>query len=573
MDKLLKHRNFFKYSKTLPAGIKDAHWEKLPWLVSFFEARFLELNRNTSLAPSYYIDINGKEWIIIMRPVRQQVVVTPDNYDSFLYDIKRKQYFGFIKNFETDINQRFNIRHTLGKTRGRANTSTSYVIDNENHVLYWLESDHYNNYNSNNICQTSLVAINIKHLNNIKLIHQTIIPQDEFPLFINRVWTMLVIGNTIQFILGGNNDCSDGKAHFEYDIKLQKLKMLDENILLTTTSHVSENKIFNFFENLKVNDWIDTRDDYGTFYLGQVLDIKDKEFENDGGKLKLKSMKIFVHYNGCLSKCDEWIRISLSSLCNCTDKCHFLNDKYYAKRGWSKLKPIKAQFSQFHRIALPKTQSLWNQYLNGFNGIYSKYREKMILFGRNDKCCGVYFKHKMRYDEKKCKLIVFGVCRQSENEKMFIPKEIRQLILKYYAGPSDEKWQNVCKKHKNGTIIRDMFNDAFYLHSGFILANNDNDIFIFGGEMSKCHQGGDHLFKHSNCILKFNIAANELVRLTDIQCPEYSDGEKVDGWHAVLCQKSKQVHLFAKTLYKHFSISLQTLNNSKSVLVDSPLLA
>ena len=317
-------------------------------------------------------------------------------------------------------------------------------------------------------------------------------------------------------------------------------------------------------------------------------------------------MKILVHYNGCSSKYDEWIHvstgilsekedvtselaetskeISLSSLCDCIDKCHFLNEKYYPRRNeWSKFEPIEAQFSQFHRIGLPKTQSLCNQYLNEFNGIYSKSHQKMIIFGHNDaftsndKCCGVYYKHKMCYDKKQCQLIVFGFCHQSENhnnnnKKLVIPKEIRQLILKYYTGASDdEEWQNVYKKDKNGTILGDMFDDAFYLHCGFVLANNDNDIFIFGGKVSKYRKGGQTGFKHLNNIFKFNISANQLVRLTDIQCPEYSDADKVDSWHAVLCQKTKQVHLFAKTFCQHFCISLETLNSSRSELIDNSL--
>ena len=111
-----------------------------------------------------------------------------------------KMIIPFIKNYVKDLYQKFNIQNVNSKQRHFGlRTSTSFVIDNDKHVLYWLHSQH---------SQTILITIDIKNLRNIKLIDQTILSSkiddikkfDEFKL--EGKYTMLVTGNNkIHFIL------------------------------------------------------------------------------------------------------------------------------------------------------------------------------------------------------------------------------------------------------------------------------------------------------------------------------------------------------------------------------------
>ena len=240
---------------------------------------------------------------------------------------------------------------------------------------------------------------------------------------------------------------------------------------------------------------------------------------------------------------------------------------------------------KYHEIALPNTQSLFARHLNGTNGIYSKSYEKMIIFG----CCkkefatnvddtfsGIYCKSKNKhgygYNINYCGLIVYGFLRQFELqlqslEKLLIPNELRGIIVKYYFVPDDKHWQQLISTNKDGYFDANIFGDYFYKDCGFILVNNDIDMYIFGGndEMITYTFGSN---KDVVSIYKFNLITNELRLLTDIQCPKLESYVQVPcTWHAVFCKKSQSVHLFQRRFKAHVCISLQKLINSSSVFV------
>ena len=154
-------------------------------------------------ATSSYVDVNGKEWIVLLGACRLNKTLREEpTCDSFLYDVADDKFIPFINNYNRELNQRFNIKHSpqMGYQ--------SFVIDNSNHILYWFDADyaitsnkvenvrHNVNIISNTTC--SIITLDMKNLNNIKLINQTIINRNQHPGF-RHGYTMFLIGNTIHF--------------------------------------------------------------------------------------------------------------------------------------------------------------------------------------------------------------------------------------------------------------------------------------------------------------------------------------------------------------------------------------
>ena len=72
---------------------------------------------------------------------------------------------------------------------------------------------------------------------------------------------MLIIGDTIQFILGATgNVIDDSLKHFEYNTKTKKFLLIHENIHSKSVSHVTHLKLQHLFDNLKIGDEIDVKD-------------------------------------------------------------------------------------------------------------------------------------------------------------------------------------------------------------------------------------------------------------------------------------------------------------------------
>ena len=207
--------------------------------------------------------------------------------------------------------------------------------------------------------------------------------------------------------------------------------------------------------------------------------------------------------------------------------------------------------------------------LKQMKALYSKSEKKMIILGRNGSTMnllqkqlwsGLYYK-RINYDCKDYQLFIEGFIH-----RLFItfPKDLIEMIFKYYYIPNDDEWTQATKTNKNGVFIRDMYgniSDHFRLDAGCVLVNNDKDVFMFGGKQNKTQRE----MVISNVIFKLDIENNILTRLSDIQC---SPMNKKALWHAIYCQKSKRVHIFDKQFSLHASISLQVLNNAASVVVD-----
>ena len=291
-------------------------------------------------------------------------------------------------------------------------------------------------------------------------------------------------------------------------------------------------------------------------------------------------MKIKVHYQGLDSNFDEWINVfknidvaegikasislksypwfqskiksnEYTSLCGCGKMCYVSN--------------ILTKEYGCHRFTLPKSRSLRYKDTKGLNCVYSKSHKKLIILGQNDTIfgggtrvwSGLYYKRIDR--DENCKyyqLIVDGFIHQFENivKCTNIPKDLNKIIVEYYFIPDDHEWTQATKADKDGKFIRDMYNDCFKSHSGCVCVNNDNDIFLFGGGVKGKMKTND--------ILRLNIETNKLEYLTNIKCPGSCD------LFAVFCTKSQKIHLFARNFCLHASISLKTLNNASSVVID-----
>ena len=132
---------------------------------------------------SSYVDIRGKEWIAILLPSQLDVFES----DSYMYDVEKDEIIPFIKDYVEGVDKKFMICHVERNNTSIAN-SLSYVIDNENHILHWLS-------------QNSLISIDIRDFQNIKLINHTMLPSSIDNIsFSNSKYKMIAAGNTIQFI-------------------------------------------------------------------------------------------------------------------------------------------------------------------------------------------------------------------------------------------------------------------------------------------------------------------------------------------------------------------------------------
>ena len=507
---------------------------------------------------SYYVDVNNKEWIVILLPVQQHVLPC----DSYLYNVENDTFIPFIQKYVKDLYQKFNIQDVnLEKRYFGSKTSMSFVIDNAKHVLYWLHSQD---------SKTLLISIDIKNLQNIKLIDQTTLSHsknddDDIKKFdgckFEGKYTMLVTGNNkIHFVLGamkrGTSTISEilGNSlnHFEYDVETKELSLLHKNIHLQNNNinHVRkfQFKIQHLLDNLKIGDLIDVKDNFGDWYLAKVLKIKDEQYynrdnncndncnngdivttmmsESKSPNLVIKSMMIFVHYIKWVdSKWDEWINVTsniekhvyddakqnnniaagfekivenTSSLCDCIDICVY----------------------KTHKISLARSQSLYCKDLKAFCGLYSKYHKRMIILGTNSRYRhaksfeGIYCKEINNMTRYECDLIVSGFIRQFENQQsksnvfnntkgFYVPKDLHSMILKYYLITSGQDWKHILEKRDQcfDFIADDRFivinlNNA---NKNSSLYNNNNDkyinIFVF-------NRRGNHNKEDHNLIMQ-----------------------------------------------------------------------
>ena len=565
---------------------------------------------------SYYVDIDGKEWIIILLPSQPRAF----ECDSYLYDVEKDEIKPFIKDYVQGINNKFMIYHVERNNSSTANT-LSYVIDN--HTLYWLHTTS---------SQNSLISLDIKDLQNIELISHTLLPSSIDNIgFTKNEYKMMVVGNTIQFILGVVNNFKtsrkdamiNSRQHFEFNIKTKKLSLIHKNIHDKWNNHIPKLKM----DDLKIGDYIDVKDIMGDWYLSKILDIKDKVYYNynynsnsdddDNCDKHVKAMKILVHYFNWDSKYDEWIDVTndhnsigiahlsninifdelrrnadlyneqsnrkninlskeriesiidmmkiSSSICDCIEQCCYSDDM-----GPIRMLGMNKKLCQYHRIALPKTQSLYTKSLLYCSGLHSKKNNTMIICGRNSinnrfQFDGMYCKRVNinNYDEKDFELIVDGFLRPFKKELFLnIPKELCQMILKYCFIPNDKHWKHMTETDINGELVESIHEKALHILSGYCLVDcnidcNDRDtsmhIYIFGGKKKFNWQQSPSIKR-----LRVDIKAQsyKIEQLYGIKCPETDN----DYWHVVFCQKSQTIHLFEQKFNKHFSIQLESLN-------------
>ena len=568
--------NCIRNGRTINNTQTNENWQELTTISKEQIEQFGSLTISKGLQPSYYLDINGKEWIILLTPEcrgeAKTVDISVDDHEAYLYDVENDKLFAFIHRYREDINERFNIEQS--DEHGTVDKSRCFVIDNNNHVMYWLICGETLIPNALGYLRSPyglIIAFDIKDLKNIQFIYQQMISYDEYPEFGYCIcdYTMLMVGNTIQFVLGGKDQCK----HYEFNIKTRKLKAVVDSIHSRYIDNVTWSKVVKFFENLKIGDCIDARDSYTVFYLAQVLDIKDKIFDKNN---RLESMKVKVHYPGWQEKFDEWIDVIkniketngigidgksnndnsdvnnkhlLTSLCCCDKKCYFSK---WESHGHKKVDGSE-KYCQFHRITLPKCQSLRPKGLQGLNAVYSKSKNKLIILGSNfvlnpyarslQSWSGLYYK----YIDDPCHCLVNGFIHRI---KKFIPTDLHKIIFDYYFIPH---WSHAIKTDKNGKFVRNMFAEHFQSNSACVVVNNDNDIYIFGGNTG---------IIQSKDILRLNIATNTLRRVLDVKYPLSCNS------FAVFCKKSRRIHLFATNFSRHVSISLKKLNKAASVLID-----
>ena len=554
--------------------------------------------QTTSAQSLYYLGMNDKEWIIHFLADGTTTNINSHSCDMYFYDVEQDKYATCTPNcLRRVINETFNIKVYKDKNNPLADDTpkASYVIDNNKHILYCL-------YLQN--AQGSMITIDVKNFPTIKLIDQTILT-----LNIRKAqYTLLLVDNTIQIVLGYNS-----VQHYQYNIDTKQVSIVHKNIHSKSTSHITNSQMQYLFDNLKCGDYIDVKDNQAGWYLAKILDIKNKQYYSgnsrynynyDGNdyKSKLRSMDIFIHYQGLKPERDESIHVTrdsdlyssesnanenanengnkhrhvyetkcqdMSSLCDCNEKCWLTTRKH--RRN-------KLRYRKCHMIALPLSQSMVCKALHNFRGLYSKNRQKMIIVGGSydkmpmeNKFGGIYYKYmNPNHDNKnQVEMIVNGFIHKFENDcnsnyncNYNIPKELCQMIFKYYCQPSDKEWQYGMRLDENGLLPFMNFKNKYprlYQHSGYVLVNNDNDIFILGGK--------NQPYRSSNTyISKLNVESWKLERLANVQCPKVPKmGEAFNFcWYTVFCKKSQMIHTFAihHKSCAHFSIHLDVLNSA-----------
>ena len=530
-------------------------------------------------------------------------------YDSFLYDVANDKFIPFIKNYERDINEKFNIGHYT--QRG----IMSFVIDNDKHILYWLDSSKDKDFVLPT--QRSLIAIDIKNLNNIKLLYQIIIPcacdKNNFSGFIER-YDMLIVGNTIQFIENSYDTKELGLKHYQFDTIRKKFTLVHENIHSKAVSRVTQTAIDEVIENLKVTDWIDVKDKYNMFYLGQIVNMKTVMIErkierevrgevknnsncnmsnnindniNSSNTVKTYREMALVHFDGWPSKWDEWVTIGgINTPCSCAQKCIYSSRNLNKKIDNDK---SRAKKHNKHLIALPRSQSAYLKPLCGTIRIYLKKFGQMVTLGHNNVTGtlgpwhGIYCKRinnqylsfvagnnninnnndiGYNYSETKCfDFIVSGFIRKFEIESqglIRIPKDLFNLIVKYYFLPSDREWHPQDECYNDDEFKS---NTAATAYCGHVLLDNENgyDLLVFGSvrtniiHIKLCNN------QKSNCETK---QIRYKITKLQISTPTLHWGYGFSNhWHAIFSKETQTVHLIRNSHKEpqHHSIPLKKL--------------
>ena len=485
---------------------------------------------NSFATPLSYTDNDGKEWIVFMGDRHSS---------SFVYDVSKKDFTAIIKNYKQDFVAKFNVNHEP------FGINHYVAIDDENDVLYWL--DGYGR--RDKLC--SLVSIDIKDWNNLKLIKQSMIDGRDFSF--SGGYKMFVIGKTIHFILGRNIP-----QHYIFDIKHERLELLNHNIHNTRISQYSTKRSLDqLWQSLHIeNTVIDAKDSFGAFYLATIIQVIEKydKYEDE------HYLKIQVHYHEWDSKFDDWIEIRRNNncLCNCGGTCSYSYNMPSKNGGNS---------CNYHRIAVARTQSLIpnSRKLNTSFAFYSRLHEKMIVFdpinSNNAENNGIYSKqvsaqwykydvnidrvfgskdchdidanqYESRADKGFAEWIVSGYIRDYETEcaklklKIHVPSELAAIIYNYYCivGWTWKKSDKLSKYIQNDKCI-------------CVMSHDENDIWLFNINTDEKESNHD--------AYKYDIGKNEFVTVKDCGIVNTAVSiPKKQKCHAVLSKRSKIIHLF-----------------------------
>ena len=157
--------------------------------------------------------------------------------------------------------------------------------------------------------------------------------------------------------------------------------------------------------------------------------------------------------------------------------------------------------------------------------------------------------------------------KQFNYEKIFIPKDLCQLILKYYFIQNDKYWTHMIEKSENDELIESTYDFNFYKYSSNVLVNdnlkNEIRIYMFGGDFNDSSQDCG-LIKRLD--IDMQTQSYKIQQLKYIQCPKQyaKKRDECPTWHVVFCQKSQTIHLFDQTFDKHLCIGLEVLNNASA---------
>ena len=312
--------------------------------------------------------------------------------NSFVYDVKNDTYSVWIRDFQTDLYEKYNLEHMHAPLN----------FDSGGYV-YWLDTSRPESHDlifckNNNASYCSLLIIDISNILNFQILNQILIDRNEkeFVDFIDA-FNMFIIGNnTIHFI-------SQNKTaqHYIFDIKLSKLKLINETIQLNRIKPSQYTKDINIIWNiLKEDNNIDARHpQYGMFFPAIIRDVK---------KIGKNIKKLLIHYNDFGDKFDEWIEINKelesiniiidinssianpsSVICNCNNLCKYRFCRL-KKSNYNNINQVDPRFnfdksySKLHRIAYPGTQTKLIQQIQFRVVIYCKIFEKFLLFGVQD---------------------------------------------------------------------------------------------------------------------------------------------------------------------------------------------
>ena len=321
-------------------------------------------------------------------------------------------------------------------------------------------------------------------------------------------------------------------------------------------------------------EWIELRDNSNPYSKQYLAVLKKRMISLQEGNFGDRFANIDI--NDLINKLKYGTLI-----CDCTGTCEY-HDLVLRFKNFDN--GISRQFNKFHRIASPNSKSLYHKSLENLRGLHSRNAKTTIILGRNkiSRFGGIYCK-RIGHDENHFQCILSGFIKQFEfKQLMFIPKDLCQVIFKYYFIPSDKDWTRL----SCASSYRHYWNSYSTLIPTSTLNDETFDTgtkyIVMDAPQWKHDQTDDIQDKHIivytlgsptgwyrsfNTIRRLDIDMEKYCYTVcdlDIKCPksELTRYTRYRRWYVVFCQKSQTIHLFEPTLAEHYCIKVQTLNNA-----------